>query len=104
MSSIKKEFIFMPTNDKQFERVVVSEYLTRGHPGCVGHVECVPVGWDKFPSMIHNMYTDKQGIPFIPTTKSFALLAYLFSPFLVDSQGLKMTRILSRPMIWSCHC
>ncbi len=30
MSSIKKEYIFMPTNDKQFERVVVSEYLTRG--------------------------------------------------------------------------
>ena len=64
MSLIQKEFIFMPTNEEQFERVV-GEYLTRGLPGCVGSVDCVHVGWDKCPSMYHNMYTGKEGFPSI---------------------------------------
>ncbi|KAI2498892.1 Plant transposon protein [Fragilaria crotonensis] len=64
MSSIQKEYIFMPTNDEQFERVV-GEYSTRGLPGCVGSVDCVHVGWDKCPSMYKHMYTGKEGFPSI---------------------------------------
>ena len=64
MSSIKMEYIFMPTNDEQFERVV-GEYSTRGLPGCVGSVDCVHVGWDKCPSMYHSLYTGKEGFPSI---------------------------------------
>ena len=64
MSSIQKEYIFMPTNEEQFARVV-GEYSTRGLPGCVGSVDCVHVGWDKCPSMYKNMYTGKEGFPSI---------------------------------------
>jgi hypothetical protein len=58
MSLIQKEYIFMPMNDKQFERVV-GEYSARGLPGCVGSVDCVHVGWDKYPSMYRSMYSGK---------------------------------------------
>jgi hypothetical protein len=52
MSSIKDEYIFMPTTNEQFEKVV-GEYSARGLPGCVGSVNCVHVGWDKCPSQYH---------------------------------------------------
>ena len=64
MSSIKDEYIFMPTTDEQFEKVV-GEYSARGLPGCVGSVDCVHVGWDKCPSQYHNMYSGKEGFPSI---------------------------------------
>jgi hypothetical protein len=64
MSSISTEYIYMPKTEEQFE-FVVGEYSARGLPGCVGSVDCVHVGWDKCPSMYHNMYTGKEGFPSI---------------------------------------
>ncbi len=60
MSSIQNEYIFMPMNDEQFERVV-GKYMTRGLPGCVGSVDCVHVGWDKCTSMYRSMYSGMEG-------------------------------------------
>ena len=64
MSSISKEYIYLPTNDEQFE-FVVGEYSERGLPGCVGGLDVVHIGWDKCPHQFFNMYKGKEGFPSI---------------------------------------
>jgi hypothetical protein len=65
MASIKDEFIFMPSDDKTFNKVV-GEYTNRGLPaGCVGSVDCVHIAWDKCPTQYHSIYSGKEGFPSI---------------------------------------
>ena len=45
MNSIKHEYIYMPRNDDDYQHVV-GEYTARGHPGCIGSVDCVHIAWD----------------------------------------------------------
>jgi hypothetical protein len=54
MSSIKDEFIFMPQDDRTFQKVT-EEYAARDLPGCVGSVDCVHIGWDRCPTQYKNM-------------------------------------------------
>jgi hypothetical protein len=75
MSSIKDEFIFMPQDDRTFQKVT-EEYAARGLPGCVGSVDCVHIGWDRCPTQYKNMYTGKEGYPSVAyevicTTRKF---------------------------------
>jgi hypothetical protein len=59
MSTIKKEFIYMPQDEATFQ-FVVGEYTKRGLPGCVGSVDCVHIGWNRCPTQYYNMYTGKE--------------------------------------------
>ena len=64
MASIKDKFIFMPSDNKTFNKVV-GEYTNRGLPGCVGSVDCVHIAWDKCPTQYHSIYAGKEGFPSI---------------------------------------
>ena len=102
MSSISTEYIYMPKTEEQFE-FVVGEYSARGLPGCVGSVDCVHVGWDKCPSMYHNMYTGKEGFPSIAYEVICTSRKFIQS-VLLHTQGPGTTSILLELTIplWNC--
>jgi hypothetical protein len=60
MSSIRTEFIYMPSDEVTFQKVV-GEYTSRGLPGCVGSVDVVHIAWDCCPTQYLNMYKGKEG-------------------------------------------
>ena len=64
MSSIQTEFIYMPSDEVTFQKVV-GEYTSRGLPGCVGSVDVVHIAWDRCPTQYMNMFKGKEGFPSI---------------------------------------
>ena len=62
MASIKEESL--PTNEFELDRVLKS-YLRYGFIGCHGSIDCVHIGWDKYPSQWRPLFVGKEGYPSI---------------------------------------
>jgi hypothetical protein len=64
MASIKDEFIFLPADELELDRVLKS-YSRYGFVGCIGSIDCVHIGWDKCPSEWRPLFVGKEGFPTI---------------------------------------
>mmetsp|Transcript_14316 Transcript_14316/g.16648 ORF Transcript_14316/g.16648 Transcript_14316/m.16648 type:complete len:323 (+) Transcript_14316:290-1258(+) len=57
-----KEVIKLPETEEEL-RHVLGLYERKGHPGCVGSVDCVHVIWDQCPAGLHSLCTGKEKVP-----------------------------------------
>lgn len=87
MESISHNFISMPRNDEELEKIT-HDFEKLNLVGCCGSMDVVHIGWDACPSQLKAVYEGKEGHP----TIAFQVISSHHKEIFYVSKGFPGTR------------